>query len=476
MVIHSTLFGPDNHNPRGTDGDPLILPANTANVMDWQDSNGDSYLDINTTTGLEAISFGNAVTNPTTSFLGTGEVKADIWTVRQLASSPANTLLRGKTYGLAVSGVTELHYISSDGTVTQLTGPAAGGNTLDQAYDQGGSHLGRQINVDSGFPVQLTAATSADVALEITGHIAPTHNEIVIGNGAHTTIGSNSVIVGSGARAGSSSVAIGYLNNTAVTNSVGIGTQATVAYSPSIAIGRLAVTTKVNQFMVGGATYYMDEVVIGGSSTSATARTLNFRTTDASTTDVQGWGLDLSAGRGTGSAQGGIVALRTSAPGSTGTTLQPAFHAVGVDPSIAGATPNGEIFTACNEDTDPIRKTHGALGVTASTGTIDIVDLSQHSNNTKQIGWCRAEFTILEDTTTTRDTVFMMIGLVLDSAGALTLGTVSEFASDKAGAVLSTISIDSSSQTLRINWTASTSDTYSIVWSAEWHFGPGTPS
>ena len=54
-----------------------------------------------------------------------------------------------------------------DGATWHTAGTAVGGNTLDQAYDQGGAGLGRVITADSGA-VEITASNAADYGLKVT--------------------------------------------------------------------------------------------------------------------------------------------------------------------------------------------------------------------------------------------------------------------------------------------------------------------
>ncbi len=79
----------------------------------------------------------------------------------------------GYLYSKDVSDYTELFYMDNYGNAIQLTdqGSIIGGvgNTLDQAYDQGGSGVGRTIVADSGS-VQINA--SGDQALDIDGYIS----------------------------------------------------------------------------------------------------------------------------------------------------------------------------------------------------------------------------------------------------------------------------------------------------------------
>lgn len=92
------------------------------------------YFDLTTTDGTEDCGFGNTTTNPTYSFLGSGEViiDGDALTFTEQAGDPGATANTGKVYTKedGGSGVTELFFQASDGTVSQLT-PISGGTPVD---------------------------------------------------------------------------------------------------------------------------------------------------------------------------------------------------------------------------------------------------------------------------------------------------------------------------------------------------------
>lgn len=497
MVLHSTLSGADLHDPKGVSPTPVVIVDNVGSAYLIEDDNGDAYFDITTTNSSEAISLGNTTTNPDVVVVGTGEMKADVFVVRELASAPSTSSLVqvGKLYSKDVSGQTELHYIDEDGNETQITSAGsiagAGGGTLDSAYDYGGAHLGRQINIDSGFPVQLTGSGISVAALETTGFISMTTTDTVVGGSTHGTPSGNSTIFGYGSTGnGAVSVSVGYSTTVTAADGVAIGAQATAGggaraiaigrlstagSADSVAIGRSAATTSTNQVVWGSNSYYYTEYVVGGGVTDTNTRTLNLHTSDASGTDVEGWALQLGAGRGTGTGPGGRIALRTSPPGSTGSSLNSWFDAMGVDPETGTACPNGEAFIATNTTTDPRRYTSGATSVSSvSGGTHNVVDVGNHTNNTSQMGWIQIQVTVLAQGTANAETYFLANSFILNSSGTLTVGTAVKYATSIAigSSVLTDADIISSGTAIQVDWTASSSDNYDVVWSAEWHFGP----
>lgn len=83
----------------------------------------------------------------------------------ELGADPAAVADRVVVYAKDDGGVSQLFARSDDGTVHQLT--PAGGNTLDEAYDQGGAGAGRTITADSGAVVVNNSVADATHALEL---------------------------------------------------------------------------------------------------------------------------------------------------------------------------------------------------------------------------------------------------------------------------------------------------------------------
>jgi hypothetical protein len=89
-------------------------------------------------------------------------------------SDPSALSNTGSIYTKDDSGDTELFYIDDSGNIVQLTldgavNAAASGNTLNQAYDQGGAGAGRTITADSG---SVVINASGDEALSLDGYIS----------------------------------------------------------------------------------------------------------------------------------------------------------------------------------------------------------------------------------------------------------------------------------------------------------------
>ncbi len=88
--------------------------------------------------------------------------------------NPPTAADKGYIYTKDESGDTELFYLDDSGNAVQITkdgavNAAAEGNTLNQAYDQGGAGVGRVIIADSGA-VEIDASGAA--ALDLDGYIS----------------------------------------------------------------------------------------------------------------------------------------------------------------------------------------------------------------------------------------------------------------------------------------------------------------
>ena len=500
MVIHSTLTGADNHNPRMVSPDPLVIADNVTNVILWEDTSGNDYLAISTTSGNRSISFGSTVTNPSYSCLGSGEVLASTFSLPKLTGSPTTTTLeeRGKLYTkdvtVAPSGPTvlELFYASDALAEIQLTsnGSAAGGGTLDDAYNFGGAAAGRQIDVTPGSPVFLDTTTggaggSASPALKLNGSIEFSGTTVVIGGSNGAAVGIDNTVVGNNAQSvGEKNVVIGKSASSlhASGNSVAIGHFASSMHQYSVALGDRALTSADNQIVIGStvAGLYVNELLLGGGdSQTSTVRTTTFRTTNSSASSHgRGWNLHVTAGRGMGNGAGGDIMLRTSAPGSSG--LQSAFDAVGVDPTTGNASANGEVLLASNILTDPRRFSSFSGSVSSTnTATHEIVDLAGYSLGADQAGWLKVQLMVRSNNPSnspqSRSSFFELATTFTLVSGTLTLGSTEKSIPriDVGAQTLSDADLTATSSTkLNVGWTATGSDDFDVVWSAEWLFGP----
>lgn len=146
MQVELDVNGASNYSLMGTTqllSVPYALHAQTVENDQVDDADADPANELQ---GLSKS--GNAITLSQ----GGGTVTDE---VDDADADPGNELQT-----LSLSGQTLS--ISNGNSVTL----AGGGNTLDQAYDQGGAGLGRNITVDAGA-VQLTSATPNSIVLDI---------------------------------------------------------------------------------------------------------------------------------------------------------------------------------------------------------------------------------------------------------------------------------------------------------------------
>jgi len=104
---------------------------------------------------------------------GAGALQLDGYLTIKEISSPSALGSSGLVYSKDVSSISELFYMDDGGQEIQITdnGSVVGGgagNTLNQAYDQGGAGAGRSITVDAG-PVFMDASGAG--ALQLDGYL-----------------------------------------------------------------------------------------------------------------------------------------------------------------------------------------------------------------------------------------------------------------------------------------------------------------
>jgi len=97
---------------------------------------------------------------------------------REISSDPTVESNVGFLYVKDDSGDTELFYKDASDNVVQITidgyinaGALSGGNTLDQAYDEGGAGSGRIITVDSGPILLNVSGDDSGLSLQATGNL-----------------------------------------------------------------------------------------------------------------------------------------------------------------------------------------------------------------------------------------------------------------------------------------------------------------
>ncbi len=147
MQIEIDLSGASNYALMGTSqllSVPYALHANTVSNDQVDDADADPANE------LQTLSKNGA----TISLSNNGGSVTD--EVDDADADPANELQSLSLNGLDLS-------LSNGNTVTL---PSGGGNTLDEAYDEGGPGIGRVITADAGA-VQITTATPNSIALDV---------------------------------------------------------------------------------------------------------------------------------------------------------------------------------------------------------------------------------------------------------------------------------------------------------------------
>lgn len=154
----------------------LTIDNATNNVFEWNENSEDllwtfstNEIALSSTTGVTDVNFASL-------FITMSEISAP-------GSPPSNT---GVIYTADATGTTSLFFKDSAGVATNLL-VAGTGNTLDEAYDQGGAGTGRTITVDTGAVVLNN--TDADTAYLLS--VTPTPGSSAALGGIQITSGAN---------------------------------------------------------------------------------------------------------------------------------------------------------------------------------------------------------------------------------------------------------------------------------------------
>ncbi len=339
--------------------------------------NTNRYVLIDTTDGSETITLGNAVTDPTFTWLGAGP-----WNVGGGTGSAGQVL---KSNGGAASpswqadsgGTDQLVKVSANDTTADYLGTklVAGTNiTLNELND--GLNETLEIVAAGGGGLSITGTDNRIVRMDGTNNIQdsaweilddtatesvmrPTLDEFVIGAGGHGTLGTRTLVIGADATGtGPNGVVVGNgsditgggSNGTGVgqgflinaeggqkfgsggtvsyrAGAYGSGSSATGNYSlvlghgssntgaDSIVFGRAVSATTDNQVVFQRMTTFRLGAVTVGNPTA----TVGLEAYDGSA-GIDGAGLKIQAGDGgTGTADGGDITIRAGAVTGTGT-------------------------------------------------------------------------------------------------------------------------------------------------------------
>ena len=217
-------------------------------------------------------------------------------------------------------------------------------------------------------------------------------NNVAIGNSTLTmSTGEENTAVGSGVLSGSASgdsnagIGISALrdtvgnNNTAIGSRAGryrgSGTDSLTTADNSVFLGyetRAAANDETNQIVIGynvvgngsnSATLGNNSVtlthlkgntlVVGNGDANASPRSVAFRLTNASGTDIAGANLTIQGGRSTGDAAGGYIAFETTPAGSAGSSLNTSSEMWRIQAvSSVGALTSNPSFTSVGSGTE----------------------------------------------------------------------------------------------------------------------------
>jgi trimeric autotransporter adhesin len=296
------------------------LTDNITDALDIQEGTN-NYININTTNTSENISFGNATTNPSFTFLGSGRLTVSSGSI----TSPGGS--QSEQFGLNATA-------AGSNSVALGNGANASGNdsvAIGEGSDATNSNslaIGRIAQATGQQSIALlNAVASAQDTIAIGYNSdATTQYSVALGSGAQATGGNfGSIALGySSIASANDTVALGSSATANGTRSIAIGASATNAtFANSVALGAFATNTAANQIVIGAGGNGINNLFLGAGVTNFNAANedVSISATGGDGTDVGGADLAFNAGRSTGSASGGSLLFRTSSAGSTGTSL-----------------------------------------------------------------------------------------------------------------------------------------------------------
>ena len=238
--------------------------------------------------------------------------------------------------------------LGSEAEANDLAGIAIGYNAETRTAAGGGSEraiaigrLARALHNDT-IAIGDGANISGERAVGIGKSASAAGAESVALGDAASSAGAQAIAIGdaaSASAAGSIGIGDGALGN--ATDAIAIGTGATASHTGSVAIGSGAASGFSNELVVGSATSALADVYIGRGVTSATSGTTTINATGGSGSNNAGHGLTLAAGKSTGNAKPGTLALQLSKPTSSGSTLQSLYTAGAIEHAAAALSGSG---------------------------------------------------------------------------------------------------------------------------------------
>lgn len=332
-----------------TDGGTSVLTGDTTNgqIILGQSSTLNGTLVFNNSTNVNQITLTTAVASgPQTITLpnATGTVCLTSGNCAGVGGTGdilqgGNSFTAAMTIGtndafdvnLETSGVTRLT-LESDGSQVTLA------SNVDLVLQGASAYISnRQASVGAAEAFGAGAAVDGNGTAIGNGATAGTGGAfgapVALGYQA-TALSWGTAVGGQSSNTGQEATALGQ-NAIAAAQGVALGASASTAGDTgSIAIGFGASTTASNQLVFGSTNFGINHAVIGNGVTNASPSSFTLQGTSASGIDVAGATVNIAGGQGTGSAFGGSIDFKVSAPGVSGSSL----NALTTVASIGGAT------------------------------------------------------------------------------------------------------------------------------------------
>lgn len=175
--LHNALTGSDLHDPKGLSPTPLATASNTPNAYRIEDASGNALLVMDTSTGAQSISLGNATTNPDITMVGNGSISlgGDLSVVIPDTQGD-NIALDIEVQDNDGGGVIQLIALSGEvwtGAPTALQIDYSGATSLSNAGDylgvdllgatNGGAGNSKAITIDAGWDAGIECSSSVEV-------------------------------------------------------------------------------------------------------------------------------------------------------------------------------------------------------------------------------------------------------------------------------------------------------------------------
>ena len=360
------------------------LTDNITDALDLQESTN-NYININTTNGSENVSFGNASTNPSYNFLGSGTLAvAGSQTIGGTLAVTGNSTLSGD---LAVNGG-DITTAAGDLTIA----PAGNDTLITGNLDVSGTLF---AGTGDAFQVSSTGAVTAVGVNSGTGLIQGTGGLTILGTTSINATGSSNTSIG--ATSNSGTIAIG--NSASTTNILGATTiNTTGTAATSIGNSGAITTLSGSSILLNSATLQRTsagttsfDLVDGANTTLALqnsgAGVLNL-TVDGSAT--VGTNLTVSGGTATLGTAAQAGSLVVSDGSSSTITLKSATQvaATNYDVTVPAITANDTfcLFTLNNcVNANAFVQNGNSFTGAATLGTNDAYTLAFETNNITRI-------------------------------------------------------------------------------------------